>query len=369
MARINGAPAETLDNALLRMQERKASLKDSLPDAPAAADELLPLLETAERTRALLTPPAPSLEFVEAAGNKLQRRIRDARSKSKRQAPASMVQIFGARIPSAALAFVLVVVVLLTSGWGVRSASAQALPGDTLFPVKLGLEEASLTLSMSESGDVALLADIADRRIEEIRELAEKSRDADLLTGLGEYEKTLDRLDAAVEKLPAESGTAQLEDLQLRLGRQTGVLAGLRDQLPPSALDAVDRMIERSRESENFIEQLRQGADSVIPPSGQEKTATQDDNPTESVNTEDQTPELNNPTATPRLTDTDNSTDTLNPTHTDNPTNTAEPTHTDKPTHTDRPPNTPKPTHTDKPAHTPKPTNHHSETEHNGEDG
>jgi hypothetical protein len=236
---------------------------------------------------------------------------------------------------------------IFASGWGVSSASAQALPGDALYPVKQGLENASLAFSFSDAGDVALLARFADERLEEVEELVQKGREADLAAGLGEYEKALDRMDAALQRLPAGSGSVELENIQAQLERHADVLITLRAQIPLQAQDALNRMIERSTKSKDLIEQLRRENGPQDLPPGQEKKATEDGG---TLSPEDDTPKVSEKTKTPKPTDTDQ------PTKTPKPTDTEKPTKTPKPTDPEKPTKTPKPTNTDKPTKPPKPT-------------
>jgi hypothetical protein len=67
-----------------------------------------------------------------------------------------------------AACLVLAVVVVGTTG-----ASAQSLPGDTLYPVKRWVEQGQLVLTGSE-GEVSLRLDFAERRLNEFEELLER---------------------------------------------------------------------------------------------------------------------------------------------------------------------------------------------------
>jgi len=268
--------AKILDTSLQRIQERKATLEDCLRANPGAAADLQPLLETAGRVRDILTPASPSAEFQKTSAARLRRRLKAVMDDSRRRSPVPYSPFRGIWIRAAAAVFVLTGVIILVSGWGVTTASAQALPGDALYPVKIGVEEISLAFTWSAAGDVALLADFADERLEEVQELIRKDRAADLVTGLGEYEKTLDRLDSALETLPSDSGSAQLEDILARLARHAGVLLNLRGQMPPPAQTALDRAVGRSLKSKELIENLRHGKspDDLLP--DREKKSTKE---------------------------------------------------------------------------------------------
>jgi hypothetical protein len=242
MIRNDRIQADILDRALQRMLEGNAAVADS--------------------------------EYAAASEARLLGRIKTSVSRPVRRESSVMGEARGGWIRTAALVAVTTMVVVCASGLGVTSASAQALPGDALYPMKQGLEEISLTFSMSAVGDVALLADFADDRLAEVEELAAKDREADLVSGLDNYDNTLSRLDAAMEQLPSDS--PQLDDIRARLAWHTEVLLTLRDRLPEQARPALERAVEHSQKSMERVGKLQknQGPDEIPP--GQEKKSTED---------------------------------------------------------------------------------------------
>jgi hypothetical protein len=330
MIRNEKTPAEILDRALQQMQEGKAAPADSAPVGSGAPSEIQPLLDTAVRVRALLSTRGLTPEFAMVSEDRLLRRIKARVSGSTQRdsriaGPARRVWLR----PVALIAAVAVLVVF-ASGLSVTSASAQALPGDALYPVKQAIEEISLVFSTSSAGDAALLADFTDERLEEISRLAGKDREADLIAGLGYYDKALSRLDAAVDQLPPES--AQLNDIQARLARQTEVLLALRERLPDPAKSALDRAVEHSQESKERVGKLQknQGPDEVPP--GRVDKPTRDSGPGDGASS-----------STKKNTDSNSNTDTLDTTQT------PEASRTPKASKTPKPSKTPEPTKTEKP--------------------
>jgi hypothetical protein len=336
-----GKRALLLDEVLLQMQQRKTAAGDSLQAYPKAVEELRPLLETAEQAAGLLQPAGPSPEFLRASETRLLRKIRTAGRQDSRPQRTAPFAALWQRVPAAAVVFILAVALVLGSGWGVSSASAQALPGDALFPVKLGLEQAELTVSTSEAGDVALLAKFADKRIGEIQELVQQGRFSDLETGFAEYENTLNRLDSAVMNLSADEGLAELIDVEDQLGLHTDILAGIRDEVPAQAQSALDRVLDRSKKSKDLAEQLRTEKDPQSIPPGQAKKTQKNDAAGKSKTKNGKSADSN---GTPKAT------------RTRKPSNTPKLTKTPKPTKTDKPSATPKVTSTHKFTKTPKPT-------------
>lgn len=81
----------------------------------------------------------------------------------------------------------------ITGGGATVYASADALPGDALYPVKELVQDVELAFS-DDAGDVELLLENLDGNVEDLKELAFQGRSEDILTGLEEYEETLGEL-------------------------------------------------------------------------------------------------------------------------------------------------------------------------------
>jgi hypothetical protein len=343
--------AEILDASLQRIQDGKATLEDSLLTHPDAAPELQDLLITANRIHEELAPHNLSPKFIKTSAARLQRRIRALQLKN---APRETVRAFPFRLVwnrATVLVSIAAAAVLLVSGWGVSSASAQALPGDALYSVKRGLEEISLAFSPSAAGDVELLAKFVDIRLEEIQELIRKGRDTDLITGLKEYTKTLSRLNSAIEQLPPDFDPSQLEDIQVRLTQHTNILLNLRDQVPQPAQEGLDQAVEQSQKSNDLIEQATQSKSPDGLPSGQEKTSTK--NP-EGGSTNPESTKTPEATKTPKDTKTPEATKTPKDTKTPEATKTPKDTKTPAATKTAEATKTPEDTKTAEATKTPK---------------
>ncbi len=76
------------------------------------------------------------------------------------------------------VAFLLVIV--LIGGWGLTTASAAALPGDALYPVKTGLENLRLTFTSDPAAQQRLQEERETRRQEEVRALLRLGQEADV---------------------------------------------------------------------------------------------------------------------------------------------------------------------------------------------
>jgi hypothetical protein len=328
--------ADILDRTLQRMLEGNAAVADSTRGDERAVSEIRPLLETAGRARELLPTHGPSPEFIAATEARLLRRIKAYDPRSARR-ESRMAGLARWSLPqSAVFTAAITLVVIIASGLGASSASAQALPGDVLYPVKQGLEEISLTFSMSTAGEAALLADFADERLQEIEQLVAKHREADLIAGFEYYGTTLSRLDAAVEQLPSDS--TQLDGIRARLARHTQALWALRDRLPEQAQSALERAIDHSQKSRDRVEALIQNRGSEGAPPDQEKESTKDTGKSNDASSPtEKKPDTGANTGTPELTETPEPINTLEPTNTPVSSETPKPSKTLKPSKTPKP--------------------------------
>lgn len=164
------APGGTTADAILALEAclegRRASAAAALePAVPAhLAEELAPLIELAEGLEALALP-RPSADY----------RRRLAAAVAAAPAPRSLPR--PSRLPlglplwrrlwrSTALTAAAAATVVLFLATGVTFASANALPGELLYPVKRTVEEARLWLASDEAAMGLHLA-YADRRLQE----------------------------------------------------------------------------------------------------------------------------------------------------------------------------------------------------------
>ena len=88
-----------------------------------------------------------------------------------------------------AVMVVIVIAVLLFGGAGATAFAAQtSLPGDTLYPVKTGLEQTQVRLSRNAYEQAQLHLRFAERRLNEIAELIKAGRYEDVKIASAEFE-------------------------------------------------------------------------------------------------------------------------------------------------------------------------------------
>jgi len=269
--------AQVLDLCLAQVQSGAATVEDCLRDYPELADQLAPLLQTARQAGDLLSPAGPNPAYRAASQARLLNRLRAAQvvergersrviERPARKRPFAWQGRPRAWKPAYALASLALALALIGSGIGVASAAAAALPGDRLYGVKRGLEEASLALSPTMAGDTALLLDFAEARLEEAEALIEIGRDDDLPAALAGYERELGRLLAQEEH--DQEGLSRLE---AAIEKHQQVLNRALERAAPQGRQAIERALERTNRGQDQVEEARQGQGLDRVPPGQLK--------------------------------------------------------------------------------------------------
>jgi hypothetical protein len=162
MATIEAALASALE-----MIQQGASRDECLARHSEFANELALLLDAAQLARAGLMAraqiPAPNLARGRA-------RFLDA-------ARPARAFVFAPRF---ALATACAILLLVISGFGLSTASADALPGDALYPIKLGFEQAQIALTFNAESRAQLAEDHAARRRDEVQAVVTLQRATDV---------------------------------------------------------------------------------------------------------------------------------------------------------------------------------------------
>jgi hypothetical protein len=238
---------DILANCIDEIQSGKSTLEDCLARYPELGDELRPLLNIATSI-----PPekiTPALEFKQRA----RKRLLDIM-----QPPATGVERRGAGIfgwlqplvpamrPSLALIVAIVMLTLLAAGATTAYASQGSLPDDTLYPVKTGVENLQLALTLSPEARAALHLKLAQRRIDEV--IAQSILGRKISTSA--LEAVAVQIDAAI----AEIESMLPEDIKTYLSRlsestinQQVTLSQVLDAAPEDAEPAVKQALDATR--------------------------------------------------------------------------------------------------------------------------
>ena len=153
----------------LQEMERGADLDSVLARFPELADELRPILKTAAHAREMASAE-PSPEVVRRSRARVMQHaaeIREAKAAPRKRAIPALQRFV--------ISFGLAAIFLL-SGNGLLSASASALPGEQLYPVKRGWESVRLFFIFDTEARELLENEFENERLHEANELLSEGR-------------------------------------------------------------------------------------------------------------------------------------------------------------------------------------------------
>lgn len=108
---------------------------------------------------------------------------------SSRNPGGNSVRIFNQKFAvSTILALVVVAIMLFGGASATAFASQSSLPGDALYPLKMGLEQTQISLANDAYVQAKLYLDFAQRRMDEITELLRQGRSSDVEFASNEFE-------------------------------------------------------------------------------------------------------------------------------------------------------------------------------------
>ena len=273
MTRIKGEVSpEMLDRYLTEAQLGRAGIESRSDQLLEPAAPLRTLLEAADRVRAELTPAEPEAAFVDASLARLLNHIRIAGRGRRQVSPRPVRPARSIWRTAYAPATILLAAALLLGGAGVVQASAEALPGGSLYVVKRAVEETQLALTWSASGDAALMEKIAEERLSEASTLSAGRSSEGLALALAGYDQMIDRLPTLAATSALQEGPGSLVRLQADLDRHIQVLQGVGSHATAAAQVQINAAVERSRHNRAVIEQLERGGSPSDLAPGQEKT-------------------------------------------------------------------------------------------------
>jgi len=188
-----------LDRSVSALQAGGCTPEDCLAPYPAERAGLEPLLRLSTRLQAAGSLVHPSPRFKEAAPARLRSLVMAQAPAQPRayhvstylksnapRRPAALPRSTRPRFMPALI--ILLVLALILSGIGTVAVSAQALPGDFLYPVKRAQESVQLTFSASAAEQAGLYVEFANRRMGEVLALLQQDRTDPLGQALADYD-------------------------------------------------------------------------------------------------------------------------------------------------------------------------------------
>ena len=145
--------------------------------------------------------------------------------------------------------FAVFVLLFVGGSVGITNASMGTLPGDRLYPVKLGMEKAQLALATSDSQRASLRTEFTSRRLDEMVALAASAAPSDL----SQLAMAVDRAKQDVTEISAsleESGktSAQTTELAKAVGRKADAYANAVDASNPSLSKDVQKKVKEVKD-------------------------------------------------------------------------------------------------------------------------
>ncbi|MBI4282906.1 MAG: hypothetical protein HY663_00380 [Chloroflexi bacterium] len=185
--------SEIVTRCIDEILDGQSSLEDCLRRYPELADELRFSLAIATRMheqRAVISP-----EFKRAARARL---FLEDETQPLPKAHGSILDwlrpVTLLRVP---LAILVVVVALVGGGTTVVYASQNSLPGDVLYPMKIGSENVQLALTLDPESKARMSLKLAERRVEEVVAQSAQGRDVSAAAP----EAISRHLDAAIKEI------------------------------------------------------------------------------------------------------------------------------------------------------------------------
>jgi hypothetical protein len=134
---------------------------------------------------------------------------------------------------------------------GATTAAASSLPGDALYAVKRAGEDVRLALTFDDVARMHLLAELTDRRLEELSEIA-KRRPSSAPTATQEYADAVDEFAEALDLL-READSEDKRNLaqalaQAARAKHKAVLDAVKDRLSGEDQSDVQKVIDREEE-------------------------------------------------------------------------------------------------------------------------
>jgi hypothetical protein len=157
---------EVVLNICLDRIAKGDSIKQCLSEYPQFAAQLDPLLKTAlsiQRVSAI----KPRSEFKAEAKYRILMKL------EKRKKNVVNKEPFFRRMPRWATVLIVALIIILVGSSGTVAASANSLPGDKLYPVKIASERVQTAFVFSDENRVKVEVKLVERRVDELTGLIE----------------------------------------------------------------------------------------------------------------------------------------------------------------------------------------------------
>jgi Domain of unknown function (DUF5667) len=205
--------------------DKKDNLQDMLRRYPADRDELIALLRLSVDLGGLAAPSADPAFRLQA-----RNRMLAAAAVRRRAGRWNPLAALPRRVVRVAYAGALAVA-LVAGGITVAAASADSLPGDPLYGVKLTVEQTQLATTFDSASRARLQLQFADVRLAEAQRLFAVGRVQDAVRGIRQYDAAVTEFNRAIASTPLDTRAAEdlsrlMDDREARADASLNELAG-----------------------------------------------------------------------------------------------------------------------------------------------
>lgn len=228
---------DILTRCIEDIKSGNASLEECLDRYPDMRRELEPLLKLALNIQ---EPPdvRPSDAFKIKARVNLMEYIHSNQADKKARNLFSLPGLrnaWRAGVLRTATIFLAVLVAVSALGTGMASASQSSIPGDILYPVKLGTEQVQRLFNSDDISRVELELKLAGIRLDEMEAVAQK-RPETLSKSVSGYEKNLNLAISKAEESSSSSLQFSLQEkVALAIANHLSTIDEIEDSVPEQA--------------------------------------------------------------------------------------------------------------------------------------
>jgi hypothetical protein len=250
--------ASRLAECLEGLQRGELNVQDCLQKYPQDSEELKNLLDLAiflDNTPV----QSPDINFERDA----RTRILNSASKFQKDGLIPKVERILSGVfslptrPVMKFGFLAIILVVLL-GSGLIFASAKAMPGDFLYPIKIFFEDAHLIITGDEK-ETDLQIDLASERVREVDRMVQAQHYEDIESVVERYVKHIDKITASITSATSDQDILKEVKSELvysNLEYHLEILYGLMDKVPEQAQPAIEKAIEASSKNKEKLQEL-----------------------------------------------------------------------------------------------------------------
>lgn len=245
---VTDKKADILDSCLEKRRQGK-DVSDILREESEATDEIRNLMMIVSRLQDLRDPPESRAGLMRAL---VESEKRKKEHNAKSHAPPTL---FSRPVFMRAAALLLIVLFL---GWSTVTASASAVPGSLLYPVKRLTERVRFYLTINDNDRVELRLVFSQERLKELVKLHQEKGELNTQLLSSMLEEARQAL-ANGGELPETSRALLVPQARYMSRYQHDVLQKMEDEVPPNIRERLRPYVKRVNQRCNWMEEAPVG--------------------------------------------------------------------------------------------------------------